>query len=251
MDKLPVLKNAKEGWNSLAREQKISVGILGFCGFIALGLSFQRVVSRIRDPFTVSRKAFEASKIAVDKLAPEKRLEAESKRRDTDGDGISDYDEEKLLSTSPYLRDSDGDGVQDNVELANGQNPNCADGTACSGAMIDLKKLAEAGSPIDSLVKQNQLDSNELFATLQKGASDAKVKLAQATGSTSTLLEPDLIRDPDVIRKVLAEGGEIDAEMLAKLTDEQLLQAYDEAVLIEAKKGVALDPNLPALPENE
>lgn len=42
---------------------------------------------------------------------------------DTDGDGISDIDEEKLYSTDPTLLDTDGDGITDGIEIMRGYNP--------------------------------------------------------------------------------------------------------------------------------
>lgn len=43
--------------------------------------------------------------------------------RDSDGDGISDYDEINLYKTDPYVADSDGDGFIDGVEIAGGYDP--------------------------------------------------------------------------------------------------------------------------------
>ncbi len=42
---------------------------------------------------------------------------------DTDGDGISDYDEVYVHETDPWLSDSDGDGISDYDEIANGSSP--------------------------------------------------------------------------------------------------------------------------------
>lgn len=45
---------------------------------------------------------------------------------DTDGDGLTDYQELFVYGTNPTRRDTDGDGIEDNVEIANGTDPNVA-----------------------------------------------------------------------------------------------------------------------------
>ena len=47
---------------------------------------------------------------------------------DADKDGLSDDDEENLYSTDPNNPDTDSDGLNDGVEVANGLDPNDADG---------------------------------------------------------------------------------------------------------------------------
>ena len=42
---------------------------------------------------------------------------------DTDGDGVSDYEEINIYHTNPLVRDSDGDGVSDRNEILAGTNP--------------------------------------------------------------------------------------------------------------------------------
>jgi hypothetical protein len=43
---------------------------------------------------------------------------------DTDGDGLSDYEEVKIYNTDPLNPDTDGDGYLDGEEVNNGYNPN-------------------------------------------------------------------------------------------------------------------------------
>ncbi|TAK04007.1 hypothetical protein EPO34_02510 [Patescibacteria group bacterium] len=54
-----------------------------------------------------------------------------SKSRDTDQDGLSDYDEQNVYRTSAYLKDSDSDGIDDKTEVLAGNDPNCPLGKEC------------------------------------------------------------------------------------------------------------------------
>ncbi|MCI0479425.1 thrombospondin type 3 repeat-containing protein [Candidatus Uhrbacteria bacterium] len=229
------MNGAAERWRSLAREQKISAGLLGFCGVLAIMLSVQRIHARIMDPFTVSASQFQEAKQTIESITPEERETAEAKRRDTDGDGISDWDEENILSTSPYLRDTDGDGIPDNVELATGQNPNCATGDACASLRIDTSNVATSSSWIASGVGSDGSVSDAYYAAFQRGANEGKATL-RAAGSTSTDLEQSLVRDPDEIRAVLRLSPELDQTLVERLTDDQLLDLYDQAVLEAAQR---------------
>ena len=49
---------------------------------------------------------------------------------DTDGDGLTDYDELFVYGTNPLLADTDGDGMPDGWEVANGLNPRVNDASA-------------------------------------------------------------------------------------------------------------------------
>lgn len=235
MDEMSVWKTVAERWRSLAREQKISVGVLAICGIAALGLSAQRVGAVIGDPFTVSKQKIESAKKTMDTINPAKREEEEAKRRDTDGDGISDYEEEKLFGTSPYLRDTDGDGSPDNAELAYGQNPNCAAGRPCASQKIDVSLLASSTGMFASIPT---MSGDAMFAAFQRGLNDSRRAVVAQTGSTSTELQQGLIRDPVEIRRALLENGGIETGKLEKITDEQLLQLYDQAAVEFARKKV-------------
>ena len=53
------------------------------------------------------------------------------KHKDTDGDGLMDYDELYIFRTSPFLEDSDSDGDSDSVEISAGNDPNCPKTKVC------------------------------------------------------------------------------------------------------------------------
>jgi hypothetical protein len=121
----------RERIRQLSPQQKISAGLLGLVGLLAFGLAANQVLSQINAPFFVSKSVIEkANKFFVDQQAENTSLEA-SKTKDTDHDGLSDYDELYVYSTSPYLVDTDSDGLQDASEIAQGTDPNCPQGKVC------------------------------------------------------------------------------------------------------------------------
>jgi hypothetical protein len=52
---------------------------------------------------------------------------------DTDGDGLTDYDEVSVFGTDPKNSDTDTDGYRDGDEVASGYNPKGA------GKLLDLQ----------------------------------------------------------------------------------------------------------------
>ena len=73
--------------------------------------------------------------------------------RDTDGDGVVDW-EEGLLGTDPTKKDTDGDGVTDDIELEN------------SKTQTTLGNDAESGSNQNGELSKTEQFSRELFSTI-------------------------------------------------------------------------------------
>ena len=136
-------------------------------------------------------------------------LEAERiegmKTKDTDADGLNDYEESYAYATSPYLADSDSDGTGDKEELAAGDDPNCPKGKECLSAVGTFETAAATGTP----VTQKEED-----AALQQ------------------FLNPT----PDEIRRILRDSG-ASAEEVAGIDDATLLQLYRES-LAEAQANL-------------
>ncbi|MFA5130105.1 MAG: hypothetical protein WC477_04270 [Patescibacteria group bacterium] len=188
------MKNSvKDFWRSLAREQKVAVGLLSVCGIAAIVLAFVEIRRTLVYPFTAP----------VDKLAQIKQMFGptdqekadQQKRTDTDGDGISDWDELNVYHTSPYLSDTDGDGIKDNIEIAKGTDPNCPQGKVC----------------------YQQSASTSTNGSL--------ISLPSSTGSALPL-KPD--RTPAAIRQYLQASG-MSAQEVSGFSDQQLLDAYDQS----------------------
>ncbi len=99
---------------------------LGLVAILALVLGFWQLRNSIRLPFAPPANTNEANS------TPSNNEDIESlKNKDSDGDGLSDYDEIYLYHTSPYLKDTDSDGVDDKTEITRGTDPNCPEGKAC------------------------------------------------------------------------------------------------------------------------
>jgi len=119
--------------------------------------------------------------------------------KDTDGDGITDFEELNVYKTSPFLEDSDSDGLSDSQEIAAGRDPNCPGSESCS---------AVAGSPVAGGVVPTLGASPEADQVLHN-----QIISGQAT--------------PEVIRALLLQGG-MSAEDLVQISDEDLLDFYKE-----------------------
>jgi hypothetical protein len=186
-------------WKSLTHEQKLSVGLLGVCAFVAVLLGVVQIRRHIIYPFTTPVDQLVKIKTLFGPTDAEK--EAKAKLTDTDGDGLSDWDEENAYHTSPYNTDTDSDGVTDDVEIARRTDPNCPQGESCGYVYTP---------PVNS------------------GASNT----ATASTSSSTYggvlpLVPN--RDAAAIRSYLKAQGVSEAQ-LSSYTDAMLLQAYDQSV---------------------
>ncbi len=118
---------------------------------------------------------------------------------DTDQDGLSDIEEIQVYYTSPYIADSDSDGVSDADEVALGTNPNCPEGTDCSGdGIVQSTEVDEVST---GEIDPETLETLEVLSTIQGGG----------------------IPDPEKVRNVLRSSGVSDEE-LAGASDEELLE---------------------------
>ncbi|MDP3836511.1 MAG: hypothetical protein Q8Q67_00125 [bacterium] len=127
---------------------------------------------------------------------------------DTDGDGLTDYEEINLYGTSPYLADSDSDGISDREEIERGADPNCAAGTAC-----DLGVIAQATSTVNDLIPE----------PIQINTDSADEDTLQLMMSGQA--------DASLLRSLLLDSG-VSAEILNSLSDEELIASY-QAMLVE------------------
>ena len=196
---------------------------------LVVALWLVQLKNNIYGPFN-SNSAQTAGQAQIDDQAAELLA---LKNKDTDADGLSDYDELYLYKSSPYLEDSDSDGLKDGAEVKNNTDPNCPQGRTClSGSTSDQGSAlpASGGNTLNDLLGQY----NSLDATLnQAGAGNGAANQPAASGSAGSLTpeEKQALRGLDALslRRLLLEAG-MDKATLDKISDAELMQSYEETL---------------------
>ncbi len=114
----------------LSREQKVGFIFVIVCGIGAVVLGGLYMWHHLAVPFVIT---YNGPEVQLQGQTDSAQI-VKDKKTDTDGDGLSDYDEKNIYHTSPYLADSDSDGISDYTEVTTGTDPNCATGKTCASA---------------------------------------------------------------------------------------------------------------------
>jgi len=237
-------RSAKSAQDENQKKTEILLaGAILFLGLGAIVLGFFQLKNQLSGPFAVKSTEAETQKDQTDLLG--------LKQRDTDSDGLSDYDEFYLYNTCPYLPDSDSDKIDDAKEVAQGSDPTCAEGQNCfavwgmealadptqkedptslfsSGFDTDELRqiLVEAGVDESDLA---QLSDEELIATYNQVLTESQ---AQSAGEEPTITLPSTnVEDlsADQIRELLKQAG-IATDVLEKISDEDLMDLVQETL---------------------
>lgn len=208
-----------ERWARLSVQQKFSTVILAVCGCIALVLSFAQVRTQILSPFFVQRRVLDRSQAFFAKQEEESQKIELLKKKDTDSDGISDYDELYIYHASPYLADTDGDTIPDGEEIARGIDPNCPEGKTC----IDPQALV--GSTTSS--------------TLSGLGVSAPPSITPTPASSGGPAAAD-------VRAYLMAQNVLSQEQLSQIPDNLLLQVYGGVYAQQMNSTASSTQSLPS-----
>ena len=191
-------------FQSLPKLQRNSFIFLSVLSLAVLILWIWQLNFRLSSPFRVPGEA----NVVLDEEAA--AFEKLLLNNDTDGDGLTDYEENSLYNTSAYLADTDGDGLSDRVEIEQGSDPLCAPGQACNNSDVIVINDDPAVSNLNTEEEIVGINDN-MLQDMMTGQANAQQ-----------------------LRVLLLESG-ADAQMLEQLSDDDLLAAYKEMLNQEAQ----------------
>lgn len=193
----------------LEHREKVVLIIISVIGASVLFLGYLQLSYQIRAAFTPQNLQSAQPRVQnyggdlANALDSQLQVGEELKTKDTDRDGMSDYDELKVYKTSPYLDDSDSDGKSDKAEVEAGTDPNCPEGKKCQQ------------------VSENSSNSTPPLLSTEP-----------ATAPSSASLETELRQAVPIekLRQLLVEQGGLTKEQVDQIDDATLRRVYEETL---------------------
>jgi len=198
--------DANQAPEPLNKNQKIAAASLAVFAILIIVLWAAQLRNNIYGPFNSSPSGNLAATEATDQTQA-------LKNKDTDGDGLSDYDELNVYLTSPYLADTDSDGLSDSAEIKNNTDPNCPQGRTCAGELLQSAAADATNDTLNSLLNQ--------FGATNPTNPSASLNSEQL----NTLKNIDAAS----LRQLLIQQG-MPKETLDKISDADLLKSYQETL---------------------
>jgi len=181
--------------------------------------------------------------------------------KDTDLDGLSDYEEFYLYKTSPYLPDTDSDGYSDFEEVKNNQDPNCPSGQDCGNSFSPSTTSADVLSNLPTNLSADQLramlvqggmtaeqanaiDDATLQQLYQETLNDGTAEFGNTGNANSTglsVLQQNQGLDTltaDQLRTLLLEQG-LPEQDVDNLSDSDLQLIWQEILKLESESNNA------------
>lgn len=197
-------------------QKKAGVIILAAAGVLVLALGFWSISYKIRAPFFLK---------AVDKNLLSNNAVPDL-TKDTDGDGLTDWEETNIYHTSPYLWSTSSDGISDGDKVRRGLDPLCNYNTLIS---ID-------GQPCGPNAGQSAPSTGNFSTSSAPGLPGLTPNFTSAAPSpnVTTVLPANLTVSQ--IREALKQGGVSEAD-LKKLDDKTIMELYHQAAAQAANSG--------------
>lgn len=221
---------------SLNKSQKIAVIFLAFFAVFVVILWSVQFKKSITEPFVYKGDSSDKQIGVCQGSGCQEDSEEFLRSKDTDGDGLSDWDEFNIYNTSPYLEDSDSDGFSDGEEVNSENDPSCPTGRDCyGGGLVDEN---EAGVSENLNVNASEspagasdgAEENSINSLLNQLGANASESTAGDTGAGGAVdLEAFLSGQIDAagLRQLLLEYG-MEKKILDQFNDEELMESFRE-----------------------
>lgn len=269
-------KKSRKSFFELSREQQVVLVLLVVLGVGGLALGFQSFGTNIRRPFIAQLSEYAQAGRFLTEDARERQQNQELKKKDSDGDGLNDYDELNVFNTSPYLADTDSDGYNDQEEVFSDNDPNCPQGEDCSQPTEQEDAVPDDNSSTDQLVNptgsglisgdgsqadqaqqlDQLLDNMEAAAGVRADGSAVEDDSEASGGANLNLDSQDDIMtffdtlSADQIRAAMIDAG-IPEEQLEGMSDEEIRTLFNEAVGQAQDAGALSDFQNQQDPQNQ
>lgn len=209
---------------------------------IAVYASAKQLVQGLKTPFLLNINGSNINSSDISNEVSNQSNAVVDRLKDTDGDGLTDYDEINIYHTSPYLADTDSDGIPDGTEVANNTDPNCPKGQIC-GSAANLSDTTATSTSLGQLTPEDlaTLDPAQLRQILiDKGVSADEVNklddqtLRKTFADTLNGVKPEeeyinwlkqIGGSPSQIRQILSDQG-MDKAEIDKLSDQDLTNLW-------------------------
>ncbi|HKK54473.1 MAG TPA: hypothetical protein VJ926_03060 [Patescibacteria group bacterium] len=202
--------------NSDKNKPKTKLIIFGIFSIAILVFWVMQMQANIKGPFQLGDEYSTLSKDSSNNIGTctgsDCLSDTELRDKDTDGDGLSDWEEINIYGTSAYLADSDSDGISDYNEIQQGTDPNCAEGSDCSYNDFNNNGLeGDLGSTGDG-----NLD----FSGDNISVPEDEEKLKEALSGSINLED---------LKTLLLESG-VDEKTVNSFSDEELNKIYKDTL---------------------
>lgn len=230
-------------------QQKVAVSVFGAVACLAFVIGFLQFKSHLAGPLKKANTVLPTTTIAQEL----------SSSKDTDGDGLTDVEEQTVYLSSPFILDSDSDGIKDGEEVRAGSDPTCPGDKKCfkgdfgltaqtnqgTAVMPELGSGATVGGKnIDPSLVAGEVSIADIKALLIKGGVkesalasmsdteirkiyDDTIKASPDLQAQKTLIDLLSAKDMAELRKTLVTMG-VSSSELEKLSNEQVQQLVIE-----------------------
>ena len=198
--------------NSGRNNSKTRLIILGIFTVAILVFWTLQMQANIKGPLQLGDEYSTLSKNTSSSIGtctgPDCLNDAELREKDTDGDGLSDWEETNIYDTSSYLADTDSDGISDKEEIDAGTDPNCAEGTSCD---------------VNELRPDLDINIEEELNRLSEGISVPD----EDEGRLKEALSGNM--NAESLRILMLESG-VEKDLVDSFSDEELMDLYQETL---------------------